>query len=152
MSVKDNADFKAPALNVNNLAVNCKDNGEVKVSQGVMAGNVAVTVNDNAEFKTPSISANEVALSATDNGEIKLKDCGIERMTAVAGDNAEIKLTGKCSVVSYTAKGKATITADELLANGGVASASDMATIRSNVASLQTNLDGEMASIKNFRQ
>ncbi|MDO4320880.1 MAG: DUF2807 domain-containing protein, partial [Bacteroidales bacterium] len=151
ITVSDDAEFKAPALNVNDLAINAKDNGEVKISQGIMAGNVVATVTDHAEFKSASISANEVALTATGDSEIKLKDCGLERLTGVSGDNAEIKLSGKCSIVSYTAKGNSQIVADELVANGGVATANDMSTIRTNVASLQTNVDSEMATIKNFR-
>lgn len=151
LSLKNNAEFKAPALIADKIAVNAADNSEVKINQGIMAGNIAISLSGNAEFKTTDINANEVALNANDNSEIKLTNCGFERMTAMTGNNAEIKLTGKCSVVSYTATDNSHIIADELLANGGIANASGKAMISTNVVSLQQTLDGETASIKNLR-
>lgn len=150
ISVSDNADFKAPGINVTSLAASIKDNADIKIGMGgIMAENVAISIQDNAEFSTTAINANELAMTASDNSEIKIKDCGIQRTTIVATDNSEVKLSGKSSIVSYTARNSAEIIADNLIANGGVATASDMSTIRSNVASLQTNLNGDMATIKN---
>lgn len=147
----DNADIRIPSINVSSLSVTVKDNAEVKVARGIMAEHIAVTTTDNAEFAASDVSANDMALSASDNSEIECKGAGVSTLSVTAADNSEIELDGKSSIVSFTTDGQAVIDAEDLIANGGMAVASGNSTIRSRVSSLQTDVNGDFARIKNLK-